>query len=247
VVPFSSHMRRVLVIVPAVVFLGVLGCKKSAPPAASNQAVIPAAAQGNVIQGTLLERLDVPNYSYLHIQASDQQVWAAVPTSTIEKGSAVTVVNPMPMRAFESTALKRTFDVVYFGTLGQAAPAANPAAHHMLQPSVEMGDLKIEKARGSEARTISELYAQKDALKEKPVLIRGKVVKYNVGILGRNWIHLRDGSGSDAGENNDIAITTQDVTTLGEVVTARGTVHLNKDFGTGYSYPVILENTKLTK
>lgn len=242
-------MRRFLVIVPVVVFLGVLGCKKSAPPAASGQAVIAAAAQGNVIQGTLLERLDVPNYSYLHIQTSDQQVWAAVPTSTIEKGSAVTVLNPMPMRAFESTALKRTFDVVYFGTLGQAAPAsaATPAAHHMLQPSVDMGDLKIEKARGSEARTVSELYAEKDTLKEKSVLIRGKVVKYNAGILGRNWIHLRDGSGSEAGKNNDIAVTTQDVTALGEVVTARGTVRLNKDFGTGYSYPVILEDTKLSK
>jgi hypothetical protein len=244
-------MRRLYAI--PLILVAALGCRKSAPPAANMDAMAANQAQSNGIKGILLERLDVPSYSYLHIKTGAQEVWAAVPTSTVARGSEVTVVNPMPMKDFKSQALNRTFDVVYFGTLGgpMAAPsmAGGPGAPHpmVMPPQIDMGSQKIEKASGPEARTIAELYAQKDALKEKSVLVRGKVVKYNPNILGKNWVHLRDGSGAGPKGDNDIAITTSDTTALGEVVSARGTVHLNKDFGAGYTYVVILENTKLTK
>lgn len=244
-------MRR-LVVVPIIVLV-TLGCRKATPPAdsAANKAPV-VQAQGASIHGTLLERLDVPSYSYLRIQTGTQEVWAAVPTSTVEKGTSVTILNPMPMRAFESPALHRTFDLVYFGTLAgmNAAPALaggampNPMT---MPPKIDLGNQKIQKASGPDARTIAELYAQKDALKDKPVLIRGKVVKDNAHILGKNWIHLRDGSGSQDKNNNDIAVTTLDDTALGEVITARGTVHLNRDFGAGYTYTVIVEDSKLVK
>jgi len=235
------------------ILVAALGCRKSPPPAAMGPSpAATAPSQDGAIKGTLLERLDVPNYSYLRIRSGAQEVWAAVPTSTVEKGTEVTVLNPMPMKAFESKALNRTFDLVYFGTLAgtNAAPAMTGGAMPnpmTAQPQVDLGSQKIEKASGSEARTIAELYAQKEALKGKPVLIRGKVVKYNPNILGKNWVHLRDGSGNLQKGDNDITVTSADTTTLGEVVTARGTVQLDKDFGSGYSYKVILENTKLTK
>ncbi len=118
-----------------------------------------------------------------------------------------------------------------------AAAAAGPA---------EVGDVKVEKASGADARTVSEVYAQRAALKEKAVTIRGKVVKYNEGIMGKNWVHLRDGTGA-AGKDNDLTITTGDKTAVGEVVVVKGTLRVDKDFGAGYAYPVIVEDAKVTK
>jgi hypothetical protein len=127
-------------------------------------------------------------------------------------------------------------------------PVPNMAAQHAAAaagPS-EVGDVKVPKASGSDARTVAEVYAQRAALKEKPVTIRGKVVKYNEGIMGRNWVHLRDGSGS-AGKDNDLTITTVEKTAVGEVVVVKGTLRIDKDFGAGYAYPVIVEDAKLSK
>jgi hypothetical protein len=118
-----------------------------------------------------------------------------------------------------------------------AAAAAGPA---------EIADVKVPKASGADARTVAEIFAQKASLKEKPVTIRGKVVKVNDAIMGKNWIHLRDGSGT-AGKDNDLTITTQDQTKVGEVVVVKGTVRVDKDFGAGYAYPVIVEDAKLSK
>jgi hypothetical protein len=118
-----------------------------------------------------------------------------------------------------------------------AAAAAGPA---------DVGNVKVAKATGADARTVSEVYAQRASLKEKPVTIRGKIVKYNEGIMGRNWLHIRDGSGT-AGKDNDLTVTTGDKAAVGDVVVVKGTVRVEKDFGAGYSYPVIVEDAKLSK
>jgi hypothetical protein len=71
-------------------------------------------------------------------------------------------------------------------------------------------------------------------------------VKFNGGIMGRNWVHLRDGSGT-AGKDNDVTVTTADEVAVGDVVVAKGVVRVDKDFGAGYAYPVIVEDAKLSK
>jgi hypothetical protein len=106
--------------------------------------------------------------------------------------------------------------------------------------------VKVPKASGADARTVAEVWSQRSALKEKSVTLRGKVVKFNPGIMGKNWVHVRDGSGT-AGKDNDLTITTDDQTAVGEVVLVKGTVRVDKDFGAGYAYPVIVENAKLSK
>ena len=159
---------------------------------------------------------------------------------------------------------KRKFELVYFGTLGDGAappamgapgapadaggPPGGMAAQHAAAaagPS-EVGSVKVPKATGADARTVSEVYSQRSSLKEKPVTIRGKVVKYNEGIMGRNWLHIRDGSGT-AGKDNDLTITTAEKAAVGDVVLVKGTVRVDKDFGAGYSYPVIIEDAKIGK
>ena len=90
------------------------------------------------------------------------------------------------------------------------------------------------------------MYAGKASLVGKPVVVRGKVVKVNQGILGRNWIHLQDGTG--AAGANDLLITTDAAAapaTLGDVVVARGTLVADKDFGSGYKYALLVEGATL--
>jgi hypothetical protein len=133
------------------------------------------------------------------------------------------------------------------GAVGGAEPA-NMAAQHRAAAAgpAEVGDVKVSKASGADARTVAEVWAQRTALNEKPVTIRGKVVKFNGGIMGRNWVHLRDGSGT-AGKDNDVTVTTADEVAVGDVVVAKGVVRVDKDFGAGYAYPVIVEDAKLSK
>jgi len=124
------------------------------------------------------------------------------------------------------------------------APAAAPqAAEPHPQPSAtssEPVDLSgIAKAEGG--KTIAEVYAEKDQLAGQKVAVRGKVVKVNAGIMDKNWVHVRDGSGAEG--TNDLTVTTVSaVPNVGDTVLVTGQVSLNKDFGMGYAYSVIVED-----
>ena len=101
--------------------------------------------------------------------------------------------------------------------------------------------IKVEKAKGADACTVSEAYEKAAKLDKKTVVVRGKVVKVSKAIMGKNWVHLRDGSGDPAKGTNNLVVTTQDVPKVGDVVTAKGTLHKDKDFGAGYKYQAIVE------
>ncbi len=133
------------------------------------------------------------------------------------------------------------------GGMGEAgAPPAPPHGGAAMSAGSDVGDVKVPKATGKDARTVAELFAQRAALKGKTVVLRGKVVKYNPGIMGKNWLHLRDGTGA-AGKDNDVTVTTQDPAAKGDVVTVRGTVAVDQDIGMGTPYPVIIQDAKVTK
>jgi hypothetical protein len=103
----------------------------------------------------------------------------------------------------------------------------------------------VGKATGANARTVEEINKKAVQLKDKTVVVRGKVVKYNAGIMGKNWIHLQDGSGSSKDESDDILVTTTGEAKLGDVVTVKGVVHNDMDFGSGYAYKVLIEDATL--
>lgn len=134
-----------------------------------------------------------------------------------------------------------------------SAPAAKPAA--VLPPGhmpintkpVDLENIKVPKASGPDARTVAEVVTKRIELKDKTVLVRGKVVKFTPEILNKNWMHLRDGSGSDSDNTNDVLVTTNDQAKAGDIVTIKGVVHIDKDFGSGYSYKVLIEEATLQK
>jgi hypothetical protein len=219
--------------------------------AAEAPAAAPA-APAVAVTGKVLEVKNVESYTYLRLNTHNGELWAAVMKAPVKKGSTVTVENGVIMNNFESKALKKTFPAILFGSLGGTAAVAQ-GGHGMgsaypLLPGKKMetiNDTPVTKADGANARTVAEINMQRAELKDKPVLLRGKVVKYNPGIMGKNWIHLRDGSGSAADETNDILVTSDAGTRVGDIVTVKGTVRTDKDFGSGYSYKVLIEEATL--
>jgi hypothetical protein len=110
-----------------------------------------------------------------------------------------------------------------------------------------VGDVKVAKATGPDARTVAEILTRKAELKDKPVVVRGKVVKFTPGILGKNWLHLQDGTGSAKDGTHDVVVTTLDEVRKGDVVLMRGVVRIDRDLGSGYFYKVLVEDAKLQK
>ena len=129
-----------------------------------------------------------------------------------------------------------------------AAPAAEAAAPQphptpMAQPGAAVDLTGIIKAEGG--KTVAEIYAEKDALADQAVSFRGKVVKVNPDIMGKNWVHVQDGSGAEG--TNDLTVTTAGtLPKVGDTVLVSGKLSLNKDFGMGYQYPVIVEDATVT-
>ena len=239
---------RMLVIVFLMLFAGV----GLAAPGASS-----AAAS---IRGEVLEVKDVDAYTYLRLKTKDGEIWAAVNKAPVKKGAEVTIEDPAVMNNFTSKTLNKTFDKIVFGRLGGAgagagaAPAGAPAAktdltamHAGLPQPADIGDVKVPKATGADARTVAEIVGTKAALKGKTVVVRGKVVKYTPEVMGKNWIHLRDGSGSADAKTNDILVTTKDVTKIGDVVLVKGVVRTDVDLGSGYTYAVMVDEATLQK
>ena len=120
-----------------------------------------------------------------------------------------------------------------------------PPSHGKVFDAKNVANVKVDKAAGADARTVAEVNAKRADLKGKTVVVRGKVVKFTPGVMGKNWVHLRDGSGADADGSNDLLVTTQDETKIGDVVVAKGVVATDRDFGAGYSYKVLLDEATL--
>jgi hypothetical protein len=203
------------------------------------------AGDAATLSGKVLEIKSVDSYTYLRLKTKDGETWAAVEKANLEKGASVTLENIMVMRNFESKALKKTFPSIVFGNLaGTKVDQGNPHGSVALAPDV--GPIKVPKATGANAYTVAEVVTTSAKLKDQPVQVRGKVVKFNAEVMGKNWVHLRDGSGKAEDGSHDILVTTLSQAKVGDVVTATGKVRTDKDFGSGYAYKVLIEEATLT-
>lgn len=197
-------------------------------------------------EGTVTETMNAGGYTYVLLDDGSSKTWAAGPETTIKVGDKVAFTNGMPMAGFASNTLKRTFDMVYFvpsfAVNGAAAAPVPRAAGAPGAASFSVDVKGVKKAEGG--KTVAELFAAKSEMGGKSVKVRGIVVKYNAGIMGSNWIHLKDGSGS-AG-TDDLTVTTQGTASVGKTILIEGKVSLDKDFGAGYKYGLMVEDAKVT-
>jgi len=206
-------------------------------------------AEGLVRDGEVLETMSAAGYTYLRVKTEDGEIWAAGPQTVLAVGERVNLGAGALMPAFESKALERTFDEIFFVSaievVGRSdaagSTAAMPAGHPSVKPTAAVAAGSLQKAEGGS--TIAELFARRGELAGQKVLVRGKVVKFTANIMGRNWIHLQDGTG-DA-DSNDLTVTTADAASIGDVVVVQGTAAVDKDFGAGYHYALIVEQASV--
>ncbi len=203
------------------------------------------AQQGEAVvdihKAVVQEVIQANSYTYLKVKEAESEFWIAVTKRQIDAGATISFAGGLEMNNFESKELQRTFEKIYFvdRILGgePSASAQSMSMPHGMKPELEKKEVSIEPAEGG--ITIGELFANRDSYADKTVLIKGQVTKVNRAIMDRNWVHLQDGTGDSGGY--DLTITTGEEVNVGDVVTFEGKITLNKDFGSGYSYEVIME------
>ncbi len=188
---------------------------------------------------TVADFIQTPNYTYIKASENGNEFWIAVTKMQPEKGETLYFSKSMEMKNFKSEALDRTFESVLFvQDVSQTPPSAQKPVNHPQVFNQTKQEVNVEPLK--DGKTVAQIYEQKDQLNGETVKVKGKVVKYNPHIMGRNWIHIQDGTGKD--NNFDLMVTTPDSAKAGDLVVVEGTVEINQDFGAGYSYPVLLSN-----
>jgi hypothetical protein len=237
------------------------GAAAAASPRAPAAGAAPAAGQAaQTVAGTVLETFDASNYTYVRVKTASGDFWAATGTFKVAVGDRVTVPLEMPMENFHSQTLNRDFPLIYFtsrvGREGEPAPempAMIPGHAPMGGAAAGAGPMPgagatqvtepIQPAAGG--TTVAIIWANRKPLAGKTVTVRGKVVKFNGGIMGRNWIHIQDGTGVAADGTNDLLVTSDAAAKVGDVITVTGTVAIDKDFTAGYAYAVLIESATI--
>jgi hypothetical protein len=256
-----GELRRVIVRLATIALVSAVALAAGIAESAESRrgegapAVTPlvAAAQSSAggFSGVVLETIETGGYVYVQLDTGGRRVWAAAPQQGVEVGDQIATPPGMPMPDYYSKSLKRTFDLVYFvayisveGPGGSTAPvkANELRAPH---PPVESEIVDLSGISKAEAgTTVGEIFDQRSSLANQEVVVRGRVVKFTPRIMGKNWIHLRDGTAGAEG-SNDLTVTTSSVASVGDTVVVRGRIALDKDFGYGYQYDVILEDASI--
>ncbi len=194
------------------------------------------------------EVLDGGNYAYLNVDENGKNYWMAISNIPVTVGNTYYYDDGMVMKDFESKQLNKTFDeIIFTSTIRTTELSEEPTVKdenpHTAAPVAVQNDVKIEKPKNG--TSLAELFSAKKSFSAKSIIVKGKVVKVNDGIMNKNWVHIVDGTQFE--NKNDLTITTTETVNIGDIVTFKGIVVLDKDFGQGYVYDIILEEAKLVK
>ncbi len=217
-----------------------------------------AANPSSPLSGKVVETMNSGGYTYVCLEKKGKKTWVAVPETKVAVGQEMAFQPGAEMQNFTSKTLKRTFDRIIFsggpasaqstaGTQPGHGGNAKSASGSMAASAPAAKGVKVEKAAGPDAYTIGEIFEKRKTLDKKTVAVRGKVVKVSAGIMGANWIHLQDGTGDAKKSTHDLVATSQDLPSVGDVVTLKGVIAADKDFGAGYQYTVIIEKASIQR
>lgn len=209
--------------------------------------------------GRVVSTMDSGGYTYIEFEEDGKKSWAAGPLTHVEVGDLIYLYDAVTMKNFHSKTLNRTFESILFtasirvGEVGdeESAPADAPSPTHVPHGHPTVGPKpgeKISVTPGSVKKleggyTVAECFAMKKELKGKELAVRGIVVKFTSSILGRNWVHIKDGSGEKG--SNDLTVTTGESVRVGDLVIVKGILACDKNFGAGYFCPVIIEDASI--
>lgn len=247
--PASSTALLIALCLTALPAAAAQPAPKAAPkPATATPAPKPAPPKNDFAggKGKVLEAKTYKNYTYLRVKVGKSELWVAGPQVAAKKGDTVLLAPGMVMTNFWSDAYQRSFDRIYFLPSIEVAGAKKPEAAAAAAPQAAPASLPTGPvARAEGGKTVEEVFLEKTELKGKEVVVRARVLKTASAILGKNWLHLADGTGGPG--SNDLVVTTQAEAAPGDVVLVKGKVTLDRDFGSGYRYDVILEDAAVTR
>lgn len=184
------------------------------------------------------EILPASKYLYLLVQENNEEFWIAVRKQDIQIGETYFYNGGLLKTNFKSKEHDKVFDKIYLVT----SLVKSNHGDHVNKKKMDLKDTKtVKKIKTPEVKgsiKISELVNNQKKYEGKTVQISGRCSKTNPNIMGRNWIHIKDGSMDDY----DLVITSDHFVKEGSMVTIKAKVTLNKDFGAGYKYDLILED-----
>jgi hypothetical protein len=203
----------------------------------------------------VVEVIQGGSYTYIKAKENMGEKWMAVLKQDVQTGVVYYYDEALPMNNFHSKEIDRTFEEIFFvntisttplekgsmsgmGAMGETE--AQPA--HMGKVNTEQNS-SITLEKKAEEITVAKIFASRNEYSGKEVEIRGVVVKVNEQVMGKNWIHIQDGT-SDNG-NFDLTVTSTELPAVNDEITVKGKIILNKDFGYGYSYEVIMEDAAI--
>jgi hypothetical protein len=194
------------------------------------------------------EVIQTSGYTYMNVSENSAYRWVAATKMEAKPGEKYYYDGALQMNNFHSKELDRTFETIYFLNKVSSIPFSMQekinsmgSSHSGNSDSKQKSNVVLRKENGE--ITIAQVFEKQSELENKEVTIRGIVVKVNKQVMGKNWIHLQDGT--DNNGSFDLTITSQDLPEKGDEATFKGTIILKKDFGAGYYYDVIMEDAQM--
>jgi hypothetical protein len=235
----------------------------------------PSGPQLAAFRGKVVEKQDVSPYTYVRLDdGAGNQIWAAVPQTQLEIGEEIALKGGSVMTNFTSKTLNRTFESIIFasgidrgtdyktarmpgGANGSSSGAvqsktgppamASQSSGGSSRAIVSFTDDKVEKSTAQNGYTVGELFAEAANLNDRKVTVKGRVVKISPNIMGKNWLHIQDGTGDPATNTHDLVVTTSAIVEKGTIISLEGVLAAGKDFGFGYKYDVLIEEAVVVK
>lgn len=238
-------MRSIIYLVVVLAFL--TGCNNAKVKKTENKPAAETATVPNMHTVVAKDVIQTSGYTYLQVKEGEKEYWVAVSRFEAEKGKTYYYNQSMEMSNFKSKELNRVFDSVLFiqdFSDQPIQPKAQPKLSTKGRQNMEqVGGIKVEPVNGG--IRLSELFANPSNYKGKKIKVSGQVIKFSPEIMQKNWVHIQDGT--EANGSFDLTITTLDTVVAGSTVTFEGVITLDKDFGYGYKYDVLLEEAKVIK
>lgn len=232
----------------SILFLASLGTT----PEISDLNIVPSPVKDTVTQNdtpivlhtvVVKEVIQTSGYSYLKVIEGDKTEWLAIVKIPAKAGETYTYDDAAPMKNFTSKELKRTFEeVIFVAKLTLVTDSDKKKLTTNNKSSSERNNLQKKSPVKIDA-TIEKLYENKNYYSDKTVVIKGKITKRTPNIMGKTWIHIEDGT-SFSGKY-DLTATTEDEIKVGDNVSIEGIISIDKDFGSGYFFEVIMENVTI--
>ena len=238
-------MKKLLVTAIAILFV-LIGCN-------SEQKEVNTELPEGTRKIEVVEHMNGGGYTFIKANENGNELWVAIREMPVEAGDVYYFTDAMVMNNFESKSLNKTFESILFVDKVTKTPAQENAMNNSgmpgmispdghTKPKVEVAsDVKITPL--ADGMSVEAVNKEKSSLSGKVVKVKGKVTKYNGGIMNRNWIHIQDGTGT--GDTADLTITSDQPAKVGDTIIIEGTVATDKDFGAGYFYGVIIENASI--